>query len=73
MFRDWIFRNFQLAPRDNAVTVQLMTEMDDYCDAAARATDSPNPQDDMRHAGRQRRDRRRAGRSDELKLGYIRC
>ncbi|MEZ5229931.1 MAG: cytochrome P450 [Acidimicrobiales bacterium] len=30
MFRDWIFRNFQLAPRDNAVREQLRIEMDDY-------------------------------------------
>ena len=30
MFRDWIFRNFQLAPRDNAVREQLMVEMFAY-------------------------------------------
>ena len=32
MFRDWIFRNFQLAPRDNNVRMQLMAEMNEYCD-----------------------------------------
>lgn len=32
MFRDWIFRNFQLAPRDNAVRLQLMEEMNAYTD-----------------------------------------
>jgi cytochrome P450 len=30
LFRDWIFRNFQLAPRDNAVRNQLMVEMGQY-------------------------------------------
>ena len=30
MFRDWIFRNFQLAPRDNAVRIQVQQEMDAY-------------------------------------------
>lgn len=30
MFRDWIFRNFQLAPRDNNVKLQLMEEMAIY-------------------------------------------
>ncbi len=30
MFRDWIFRNFQLAPRDNAVREQVQLEMDTY-------------------------------------------
>ncbi len=30
MFRDWIFRNFQLAPRDNAVREQVGREMDEY-------------------------------------------
>ena len=32
LFRDWIFRNFQLAPRDNAVRVQVATEMRAYID-----------------------------------------
>ncbi len=30
LFRDWIYRNFQLAPRDNAVRVQLNAEMSAY-------------------------------------------
>lgn len=30
LFRDWIFRNFQLAPRDNAVKVALIEEMTAY-------------------------------------------
>ena len=30
MFRDWIYRNFQLAPRDNAIKVQIQQEMGDY-------------------------------------------
>jgi cytochrome P450 len=32
MFRDWIFRNFQLAPRDNAVREQINEEMTAYND-----------------------------------------
>lgn len=46
MFRDWIFRNFQLAPRDNAVRLQLMEEMNAYTDRmmALRVDD---PQDDL--------------------------
>ena len=30
MFRDWIFRNFQIGPRDNAVKQQVQEEMDAY-------------------------------------------
>jgi hypothetical protein len=30
MFRDWIFRNFQIGPRDNAVKLQVQHEMDAY-------------------------------------------
>jgi hypothetical protein len=30
MFRDWIFRNFQLGPRDNDVRAQVSAEMDAY-------------------------------------------
>jgi cytochrome P450 len=33
MFRDWIYRNFQLAPRDNAIRVQIQQEMGDYSQA----------------------------------------
>ncbi|HEC09663.1 MAG TPA: cytochrome P450 [Acidimicrobiales bacterium] len=30
LFRDWIFRNFQLAPKDNEVRLQVQKEMDAY-------------------------------------------
>ena len=30
MFRDWIYRNFQIAPRDNAVRLQVREEMTAY-------------------------------------------
>lgn len=30
LFRDWVYRNFQLAPRDNQVKLDLMQEMDNY-------------------------------------------
>ncbi len=46
MFRDWIYRNFQLAPRDNAVRVAVAKEMGDYVDALLRDR-LENPKDDM--------------------------
>ncbi len=46
LFRDWIYRNFQLAPRDNRVRVQVMTEMGDYIDKLLEERQQ-NPQDDM--------------------------
>ena len=30
LFRDWVYRNFQLAPRDNAVRAAVTTEMNEY-------------------------------------------
>ena len=57
MFRDWIYRNFQLAPRDNAVRVAVAKEMGEYIDVLLRdRLDEPA----RRHADarRQRRDRR---------------
>lgn len=30
LFRDWVYRNFQLAPRDSQIKLDLMTEMDEY-------------------------------------------
>jgi cytochrome P450 len=46
VFRDWIYRNFQLAPRDNSIRKQVNGEMTEYIDAIlkGRLTD---PQDDM--------------------------
>ena len=46
LFRDWIFRNFQLAPRDNAVRVEVLNEMDAYIDNILRDR-LDNPRDDM--------------------------
>ena len=46
MFRDWIFRNFQLAPRDNAVRAQLMVEMNAYADQMMEAR-LAEPRDDL--------------------------
>ena len=46
MFRDWIFRNFQLAPRDNNVRLQLMVEMNEYCDRMMEAR-LAEPRDDL--------------------------
>jgi cytochrome P450 len=46
MFRDWIFRNFQIGPRDNAVKLGVQQEMDAYVEMmlAKRVTE---PQDDL--------------------------
>jgi cytochrome P450 len=46
VFRDWVFRNFQLAPRDNDVKRVLQIEMNDYFGALLdeRAVD---PRDDL--------------------------
>jgi cytochrome P450 len=46
MFRDWIYRNFQLAPRDNNVRVQVATEMYLYVDAILKDR-LENPRDDL--------------------------
>ena len=46
LFRDWIYRNFQLAPRDNRVRDALTVEMTEYI-LAALADRMANPADDM--------------------------
>ncbi len=46
MFRDWIFRNFQLAPRDNAVRLQLQEEMGAYHEMMLNKR-LAEPQDDL--------------------------
>jgi len=46
MFRDWIHRNFQLAPRDNVVRAEVMKEMGDYVDGILNER-LANPQDDI--------------------------
>jgi len=46
LFRDWIYRNFQLAPRDNDIRLQVMTEMGDYVDAILKDR-LEHPADDM--------------------------
>ncbi len=46
LFRDWIFRTFQLAPRDNAVREQVRLEMDDYI-SKMLALRAAEPKDDL--------------------------
>ncbi|HUS44360.1 MAG TPA: hypothetical protein VMY16_16975, partial [Ilumatobacteraceae bacterium] len=46
LFRDWIYRNFQFGPRDNAVRVAVATEMQEYVDGLLNDR-LANPQDDM--------------------------
>lgn len=36
VFRSWIYRNFQLGPRDNAIRAEVLGEMTDYIDAILR-------------------------------------
>jgi cytochrome P450 len=46
MFRDWIFRNFQIGPRDNAVKLQVQQEMEAYHEVML-AKRVAEPQDDL--------------------------
>jgi len=46
LFRDWIYRNFQLGPRDNVVRAQVALEMTTYVDQILRDR-LENPADDM--------------------------
>ncbi len=46
LFRNWIYRNFQLAPKDNTVRVQVITEMTEYVSAILEDR-KKSPQDDM--------------------------
>jgi cytochrome P450 len=46
MFRDWIFRNFQLGPRDNDARAAVGLEMDTYI-AAQLEDRRSNPADDL--------------------------
>jgi len=46
LFRDWIYRNFQLAPKDNAIRAQVATEMTEYIDVLLKDR-LKNPQDDL--------------------------
>lgn len=46
LFRDWIYRNFQLAPKDNAVRAQVATEMTEYIDVLLKDR-LKNPKDDL--------------------------
>jgi len=46
LFRDWIYRNFQLSPRDNAVRAQVVEEMTEYIEAFLNDR-LENPRDDL--------------------------
>ncbi|MFZ9852773.1 MAG: cytochrome P450, partial [Ilumatobacteraceae bacterium] len=46
LFRDWIYKNFQLAPKDNTIRLQVLTEMTQYIDALLKDR-LKNPQDDL--------------------------
>ena len=46
LFRDWIYKTFQLAPKDNTVRLQVMTEMTEYIGALLKGR-LTQPQDDL--------------------------
>jgi len=46
LFRMWIYKNFQLAPKDNAVRLEVMTEMTQYISAILKDR-LENPKDDL--------------------------
>lgn len=46
LFRDWIFKTFQLAPKDNTVRLQVLTEMSQYIDGLLKDR-LQNPKDDL--------------------------
>ncbi len=46
LFRDWIYKSFQLGPRDNNVRIQVMTEMSHYISGLLNDR-LKNPKDDL--------------------------
>lgn len=46
MFRDWLYRSFQIGPRDDRVRVEVLTEMTQYIDAVLKDR-LENPTDDL--------------------------
>lgn len=46
LFRDWIYKNFQLAPKDNAIRLQVAMEMTEYIDVLLKDR-LKNPKDDL--------------------------
>ena len=46
LFRDWIYKNFQLAPKDNTIRLQVATEMTEYIDVLLKDR-LKNPKDDL--------------------------
>lgn len=46
LFRDWIYKTFQLAPKDNTVRLQVLTEMSQYIDGLLKDR-LENPKDDL--------------------------
>ena len=70
LFRDWIYRNFQLAPRDNTVRAQVMGEMGAYIRDILEDR-LANPQDDMLTMIAQT-DLPNEDDPWEIKIGYVR-
>lgn len=46
LFRDWIYKSFQLAPKDNRVRIEVMTEMTHYIDGLLKDR-LASPKDDL--------------------------
>ena len=69
LFRDWIYRNFQLAPRDNRVRDQVNAEMTEYISGQlARKLDEPGD-DLLTLIARAEIDGEPV--SQQLKVGYV--
>jgi cytochrome P450 len=46
LFRDWIYKSFQLAPKDNRIRLEVMTEMTHYIDGLLKDR-LASPKDDL--------------------------
>ena len=46
LFRDWIYKNFQLAPKDNRIRLEVMMEMTQYIDGLLKDR-LASPKDDL--------------------------
>ncbi|MFM8481807.1 MAG: cytochrome P450 [Actinomycetota bacterium] len=46
LFRDWIYKNFQLAPKDNSIRLQVMIEMTEYISGLLKDR-LTSPRDDL--------------------------
>lgn len=70
LFRDWIYRSFQLGPRDNAVRAEVTKEMSDYVDVLLRQRLDEPAEDMLTDIANAEIDGEPV--AWELKVGYVR-